>query len=798
MLIAAPLVVPRAVAAPQAPAGPNVLLIVADDEPDDLYTPQFMPAVFSQIVGRGVDFSRAYVGSSLCCPSRSQMLTGLAEPRTGVDENDIALSRPTLPMALHDAGYRTAMIGKYLNSWNTCAPRPEFDRWGCVASGKSSYTLVNPWINDDGTWAQQTGYQPDLLADRVIDFISSTPADKPFFAMYTPTTPHLPANGGRYASLPVPNLRSPSYDEETRTPDHPTYLRGFPMTASEKTTMDNQHRVMGRATRALDDSIARMLSALGSRADDTIVIFISDNGYQYGEHRRTWKAAPFEESIHVPMAIRFPSALAPSAAFVSSALVGNVDIAPTVADAAGIEWHADGRSLLPLLSGSSTSVRNAFFFSRCIGIRLLTEPCRGIGWYPTRQTAYPSYEGVVTADSKLIRYPLTGEEQLFDLTSDPWELHNLAGQPAVAGLQANLEAMLDGLLAPPPIDTTIVSGPTNSIAAGVATFRYFSPPRASTYRCRLSRDGVSGAWFACNGEQATIGGLGAGDYLFEVAGSHRGDGTDATPAQRAFSIGTSGPPVTLTAMPPAAQRSRSAAFDFTSPTTGATFACRLTKLDGPVVPWSPCSAGTGASYSGLADGLWNFEVRATDPVSGDVTNPPASWLVRIDNVGPTWLVEARPPTVTGSTDASLRFAPLEAIGGAITCRLDSKPVTNCSDGGFSVSGLTAAKHTITIAAADDLGNTSTQPITWTVDRTPPTVAIRSRPSASATNPSFTFSATGGTAYFRCTLDTWAPTPCHTTQALGTLSLGTHTLTVQSIDKAFNMSAPLTYTWTITG
>ena len=795
VIVAASFAVPGPATAQQAPSKPNILLIVSDDQPNDMFTARYMPTVFSDIVRQGVRFDRAYVGSSLCCPSRSQILTGLAEPRTGVDENTISLGRPTIPMALHDIGYRTAMIGKYLNSWSTCGPRSEFDRWSCVANGRSGYTLVDPWINDNGAWAQWTGYQPDLLADRMVDFIGSTPTDQPFFAMYTPTSPHLPANGGKYPTFSVPALRSPSYDEETRTTDHPIYDRSVPLTAGEKTTIDNQHRVMGRATRALDDSIARILASLGSRAADTMVIFISDNGYQYGEHRRIWKASPFEESIHVPMAIRYPPLLPTNGAFETSALVANVDIGPTIADAAGFAWHADGTSLLPLLTGQVSSVRNAFLFSRCIGVKNLTDPCRGLGWYPARQTTYPSYEGVVTATNKLVRYPVTGEEQLFDLTADPWEMTNLAGRPATAALQANLEATLDGLLAPPPMDTTIVSGPSPSIANRVAAFRYFSPPRASTYACRLTRNGTPGAWFACNGEQTTIGGLTDGNYVFQVAGTHLTAGTDATPATRAFSIHSSGPAVILTSTPPAAQRTRSVSVTFTSPAPGATFSCRISKVGAAAGTWSACNTGT-VSYANLEDGLWNIEVRAT--ANGVTTNPPAAWLVRIDNVGPGWVFESRPPAVTSSGDARLVFAPLETTGGSVTCKRDSQPAVACTNGSFSASGLAGGPHTITIAATDDLGNASSQKITWSIDRTPPSVSITKFPAASATDPSFTFAATGGTSVFLCTLDSWAPTPCHATQALGTLALGTHTLTVRATDKSFNLSTPVTYTWTITG
>ncbi len=103
-----------------------------------------MPSVYGQLVDQGVLFKRAYVNTSLCCPSRAQILTGLYEHHTGVDANEVALDRPTFPQALHDSGYRTMLAGKYLNSW-PCDPRAEYDQWVCVGTPEpSTYSLVDP------------------------------------------------------------------------------------------------------------------------------------------------------------------------------------------------------------------------------------------------------------------------------------------------------------------------------------------------------------------------------------------------------------------------------------------------------------------------------------------------------------------------------------------------------------------------------------------------------------------------------------------------------------------------------
>lgn len=116
------------------PSRPNILLIISDDQAWSNFSRRLMPAVFTDIVDRGALFTRAYASSSVCCPSRAEMFTGLYEHHTNVDSNMVPLLRPTVAMALHDAGYRTMMAGKYLNSWASCAPRPEFDRWSCVST----------------------------------------------------------------------------------------------------------------------------------------------------------------------------------------------------------------------------------------------------------------------------------------------------------------------------------------------------------------------------------------------------------------------------------------------------------------------------------------------------------------------------------------------------------------------------------------------------------------------------------------------------------------------------------------
>ena len=213
---------------------PNFLIVMADDQAHSTYDRSLMPTVFSDIVDEGMAFDRAYINTPLCCPSRAQTLTGLYEHHTAVADNGSnPLDRPTIVEALHGTGYRTMLAGKYLNSAGR-ERRPEFDDWNCYGSTSTGYSLRDPVINVNGTNTRFTGYTTDILAGKVRNFVASTPADQPFFALYTPTSPHTPADDDRYASLPVAPHRPPSYDEDVGADGKPAYLARTPTQRREQ------------------------------------------------------------------------------------------------------------------------------------------------------------------------------------------------------------------------------------------------------------------------------------------------------------------------------------------------------------------------------------------------------------------------------------------------------------------------------------------------------------------------------------------------------------------------------------
>jgi len=783
---------PSSIKTPTSATPPNILLLVSDDQTFPMFTRSLMPNVFSQLVDKGVTFNRAYVNTSLCCPSRSQILTGLYGQHTGIDHVVVGLTRPTIAPALHDLGYRTMLAGKYLNSMG-CDPQPGWDQFICYSVPPSNYSLVNPLIDVNGTWTQYSGYTTDITAQDVADFITSTPADQPFFAMYTPTSPHLPANDPRCQNNPVTPARPPSFDEDTMNDGKPAYMQFRPLSAATIALDDSQHQKMVQAVQCLDNSMGIILNSLGAREQNTLVIFLSDNGYLFGEHRWQGKIVPHEESVRVPMVIRYPPLVPEDQPVSTDALVQNVDIVPTIADLVGIPWGADGRSLVPLLDGQATSVRDAALIEWCEGA---SYPCP---YYPADPPPIPSWWGLVTQQYKYVEY-LTGERELYDLSQDPYELHNLAGDPLYAGVVNQLSAQLAALRAPPPTDTTIVSGPSGRISSRVVTFTYFSQSRQATYQCRLDVGGNVGTWTPCNGQSTTIGSLADGQYTFEVAGTDENGVTDPTPATRTFQVTSTGPDVSIDSAPPSAQHDRNAAFTFSSLTLGVSFQCSLVQLGAPE-SWQACDPSSGASYGPLDDGTYSFEVRATD-LTGATTDPPAESLFAVDNTGPTMVFDMdplfrRPLSTVKSTTAKFAFHPNEPTTQQFTCQLNGGAPTDCSSGGIQLTDLPQGANTLAVTATDELGNVGTTTYSWNVDSMPPQISITSAPRPTTNQTTATFSlSVNEPATLKCSLDGAIPVVCGTTVSYSGLSDGTHNFSVFGKDQVGNVSGKVTRTWTV--
>jgi N-acetylglucosamine-6-sulfatase len=426
---------------------PDIVVILTDDQRWD--TLWAMPTVQRELVAKGVNFANGFVVNPLCCPSRASMLTGQYSHSTGVYTNIGTLGRvafrekSTIATALEAAGYTTAFVGKYLNGYPGTRIPPGWSRWAAFA-GLGFYEFG---LNVDGTFVPYTGtgeYSTDVLADRAAMIVEETPGR--LFLVYAPLAPHHPAtpasrHEGAFTSLEP--RRPPSYNEDDVS-DKPEWVRSLsPMSESAQQGMVEFARDQLRSLLAVDEGVARILAALErtGRLHNTLIVFTSDNGYAWGEHRHSGKTDPYDESIRVPFIVRYDALV--GTPHEDRRLVLNIDLAPTFADLAGVFLpFVDGRSLVPLLTRSSVRWRSDFLVEH---VRLQTAP------------RIPTYCAVRNAETTYVSYE-TGEEELYDLVADPYQLTNLARNRAARSALVALRARLGQLCNPPPPTVCTMKG----------------------------------------------------------------------------------------------------------------------------------------------------------------------------------------------------------------------------------------------------------------------------------------------------------------------------------------------------
>jgi N-acetylglucosamine-6-sulfatase len=433
---------------------PNVIVILTDDQSFDTLPshPPAMPWLQAQIGDPGGNwrwFPNAYLNTPLCCPSRASLLTGLYSHHTGVQDNGdgrVLDERTTLALRLHDAGYRTALIGKYLNRYpfgrGPYVP-VGWDRW--VGKGNLSdattyygYPFVDQGVPLTGGLAPDA-YATDLLAREAAGFVRSAPAGQPYFLLFTPSAPHGPQTpppryATAFAGLTLP--RPPSFG--ITDDGKPPWVRTLPPIDEVAGQALDSARVRERqALLAVDDAVERIVAAVAARGDleRTVIFFLTDNGLAFGEHGWTAKSCPYVECVRTPFAVYVPGIHAGT----DPSLVSNVDLAPTIAGLAGLPpAPADGRDLSALLEGTGPApARDA----------VLTE-YHGDG-------VVPAWQGVRTADFAYIR---TGSfEELYDLAgelgpADPFEMDNRVDDPAYVDVRMQLAELTTVLASADPGD----------------------------------------------------------------------------------------------------------------------------------------------------------------------------------------------------------------------------------------------------------------------------------------------------------------------------------------------------------
>ena len=454
------LVVAVATAPSAAPADrgrrPNIVILLTDDQSFDTLpsTPPAMPWLQSQIRdpnGHWIRFPNAFIQTPLCCPSRATILSGRYSHHTHVRTNDDGHrfdESNTLATWLHDAGYFTGLFGKYLNRYpfnRLPYVPPGWDRWMAKRSTAAASTYYDYGFIDQGVPLQTsdapTTYATDLFANGAIDFLRTAPPDQPFFLYYAPSAPHPPwtpprRHVGAFAHVPLAVPRSVG---ERNVSDKPAWVQALPLPdAAERRQLQSDRRRERETLMGADDAIRRIVNAIAARGDlnDTVIFYLTDNGYSFGEHRIRGKRCPYEECIRTPFAVRVPDATART----SDRLISNVDLAPTIADLAGVTpgWGVDGHSFAANLGPS--------------GPGPLGPAAVLLEWAGDRDI--PRWWGVRTHDVVYIE-DADGTVELYDLTGvhgrpDPLELRNRAGEPAYRSMERRLARTLDRLRSAPP------------------------------------------------------------------------------------------------------------------------------------------------------------------------------------------------------------------------------------------------------------------------------------------------------------------------------------------------------------
>jgi N-acetylglucosamine-6-sulfatase len=435
---------------------PSFVVVIADDMAYGLFGPaRRFPFLrlpnLERLTARGTSFDNAYVTTSLCSPSRASLLTGLYAHTHGVTRNEqveLSSSIATWPQLLQAAGYETAFVGKWHMNAQTDAPRPGFTYW---LSFRGQGVYENPLLNENGRAVQRTGYLTDLLTDHAVDWLRR-PRTAPFALILSHKAPHNPAvPAPRHASmLPDAALPEPASFEDTFA-DKPAWQRRYAVcggVASAFTTCpDPQPAVLApapwpaqdpgrlaylRTLLSLDESVGRVMAEVEAqgRASSTYFVFLSDNGLFLGEHRIGDKRLAYEESLHVPLVVAGPGVAAASV----EPMVLNLDLAPTLLELAGVAVPASmqGLSFAPILRGGRAELRDAFLYEYA------NDPALPV---------IPRILGMRTPNRKLVTYPDSpGEEEMYDLASDPHELKNLAREPEWAGARLQLERRLSRLV----------------------------------------------------------------------------------------------------------------------------------------------------------------------------------------------------------------------------------------------------------------------------------------------------------------------------------------------------------------
>jgi arylsulfatase A-like enzyme len=394
------------------PTKPNVIVIVTDDQREGL---EVMPKTSAAFADDGTYYSNAFVTTPLCCPARASIMTGKYVHNHGVlsngerDWKDLDHSE-TIQRYLRDAGYRTALFGKFLNHWPVEMDPPNFDEWALLpdVTGRLGY-YGSDW-NINGTINKISRYSTRYLSDTTVSFIEDQEAsdDQPWYVYLATGAAHRSfVAEPKYADAPVPGWDgNPAVFEQDKS-DKPSYVRNAGLTFREgKAARKKQLRTL----MSVDEMIGRIVETVDSLREDTLILFTSDSGYMWGEHGLSNKQVPYVQSIEDVMWLRWPDHATGTQ---DERIVSNVDIVPTIAAAAGLSLSTDGRDLL-----DDSWDRDRILLEYFGDDNAPTIPRWASTWTPDGQyIEYYSPTGAVV------------DREYYDLIADPWQLTNLKSPP---------------------------------------------------------------------------------------------------------------------------------------------------------------------------------------------------------------------------------------------------------------------------------------------------------------------------------------------------------------------------------
>ena len=425
----------------------NVVFILSDDHRYDAMS--FMGHQFARtphmdsLAENGVHLKNAFVTTSLCSPSRASILTGLYTFRHRVIDNNRLVPAGTLffPQYLQKAGYATAYIGKWHMGGATDEPRPGFDHWVSFR-GQGHYLPPNPnyTLNVDGKRVKQKGYITSELTDYALDWLDKQ-GKKPFFlylshkAVHANFTPEKKYEG-RFANLPFERPASEANTQENFG-DKPRWLKdqrnswhGVDFPYHSDLNIERYYKRYCEALCSVDDSIGRVLQKLKDMGiyQETLVIYMGDNGFMFGEHGLIDKRVAYETSIRVPMLMQCPALFAGGT--VVEQMVANIDIAPTVMQAMGLQKppHMDGQSIIGLAQGKAMDWREHFLY---------------VYYWEKNFPQSPTVFSLRGDQYKYITYyGLWDTDELYDIKNDPAESRNLLHDPKFTPIAKTMENRL--------------------------------------------------------------------------------------------------------------------------------------------------------------------------------------------------------------------------------------------------------------------------------------------------------------------------------------------------------------------